>query len=125
VDAGDTFAFDPQGNSTKAEREQTAATRIFGLLPADQHHTFRALWDEFEAGTTPEAALANALDRLAGLLSNAYNEGGTWRRYGVRREAVLRRMDPIREGAPALWPLVQRVVGEAQAAGYIVSEENA
>jgi putative hydrolases of HD superfamily len=122
VDAGDTFAFDPQANLTKAAREEAAAERIYGLLPADQGAELRALWDEFESGDTPESRLANALDRLAGLLSNSRNQGGTWRRHGVSREAVLRRMDPIREGAPGLWPLVLRTVEEAVAAGHIAPE---
>ena len=86
-------------------------------------HSTRAassIWEEFEANITPEARFANALDRLAGLLSNAYNRGGTWRRFGVSRDAVLRRMEPIREGAPELWPFVLRVVEEAVADGGIV-----
>ncbi len=120
VDAGDTFAFDLQGNATKAEREQMAATRIFGLLPEEQSEALRAVWDEFEEGVTPEAKFANALDRFAALLSNHHNDGGTWRQYGVSREAVLRRMDPIREGAPGLWPLVLQVVDAASATGALI-----
>ena len=50
IDAGDTFAYDLTGYLDKAEREEVAATRIFGLLPGDQAAEFRALWDEFEAG---------------------------------------------------------------------------
>ena len=120
VDAGDTFAFDVAANVSKAEREQAAAARIFGLLPPDQGGELRALWEEFEASATPEARFANALDRLAGLLSNSYNRGGTWRRFGITRDAVLRRMEPIREGAPELWPFVLRVVEQAATDGSLV-----
>jgi putative hydrolases of HD superfamily len=119
VDAGDTFAFDAQANSTKAAREEAAAARIFGLLPDEQAGELRALWEEFEAGATPEARFANALDRLAGLLSNTHNQGGSWRQHAVPHEAVLRRMEPIREGAPGLWPMVLEAVDEALAAGHI------
>jgi putative hydrolase of HD superfamily len=121
VDAGDTFAFDVHANASKAEREQAAAARIFGLLPEDQGRELWALWEEFEAGVTAEARFANALDRLAGLISNYYNRGGSWRRFGISRDAVLRRMEPIRTGAPELWPFVLRVVEEAAADGAIVS----
>ncbi len=121
VDAGDTFAFDLPGNATKLEREQLAATRVFGLLPEEQGAALRRVWDEFEAGVTPEARFANALDRLAALLSNHHNDGGTWREYRVSREAVLRRMEPIREGAPRLWPFVLEVVEQARAAGALVT----
>jgi len=119
VDAGDTFAFDLLANATKVERELAAAERIFGLLPSDQAGEVRGLWDEFEAGETPAARFANALDRLGGLLSNASNDGGTWRQHGITRAAVLRRMNPIREGIPALWPTVERAIEDACAAGFI------
>lgn len=113
IDAGDTFAFDAAANADKEERERRAAERIFGLLPADQADTVRALWDEFEEATTPEARFANALDRFHALLQNAHNGGGTWKRHGITRERILERMDPIREGAPGLWSYVLQVVDEA------------
>ena len=43
IDAGDTFAYDVQANQDKEAREQAAAERIFGLLPADQRDEIRAL----------------------------------------------------------------------------------
>ena len=112
IDAGDTFCFDEEANRDKAAREARAATRLFGILPGDQGSELRALWDEFEAGDTPTARYANALDRFQGLLMNHGNGGGTWLEYDVSREQVLERMGPIREGAPALWPVVLRVLEE-------------
>src|SRR4051812_25793427 len=44
IDAGDTFAYDTKGYVDKAEREQAAATRLFGMLPVDQGSVMRALW---------------------------------------------------------------------------------
>lgn len=122
IDAGDTFCYDAQANLSKAEREQAAAARVFGLLPEEQGRALRALWDEFEAGETAEARFANALDRLEPLLQNFRTEGGTWRAHGITRAAVLRRMEPIRTGAPPLWPYVLRVVEDSCAAGYIVED---
>jgi 5'-deoxynucleotidase YfbR-like HD superfamily hydrolase len=110
IDAGDTFAFDAAANADKDERERKAASRLFGLLPRDQGEELRALWDEFEARRTAESRFANALDRLQGLIQNHHNDGGTWVEHGITREQILRRMDPIREGAPALWPFVLEVV---------------
>lgn len=120
IDAGDTFAYDPAAQLDKASREQAAAERIFALLPPDLAHETHALWEEFEAGVTPEAHFANALDRLAGLLQNwGGGDGGTWRSHAVSRAAVLQRMDPIRVGAPALWPFVVEVIEAATAASHI------
>lgn len=104
IDAGDTFAFDPDAHHDKPLREQAAAERIFGLLPEDQARSVRALWDEFEAAQTADARFAQALDRLGGVLQNLLNEGGTWVEHGISREAILKRQDPIREAMPDLWP---------------------
>jgi putative hydrolase of HD superfamily len=110
IDAGDTFAFDQGANATKQEREERAADRLFGMLPPGQDTEFRALWDEFEAGTTPESRYANALDRLQPLLLNAESGGGSWRTHGISRAQVLQRMDPIRTALPELWPGVMAIV---------------
>ena len=112
IDAGDTFAFDAAANADKEERERRAADRLFGLLPPDQGASFRGLWDEFEAFETREARFANALDRFQALLLNVHNGGGTWKLHDISRERILARMDPIREGAPGLWPYVTAVVDQ-------------
>ncbi len=62
IDAGDTYCYDSEGNSTKAEREENAAQRIFGLLPDDQKDIFYGLWREFEDCKTNEARFAAVLD---------------------------------------------------------------
>lgn len=113
IDAGDTFAFDAAAHDDKATRERAAAERIFGLLPSDQGGELRALWDEFEEAATADARFANALDRLSGLLQNHQNGGGTWLEHDISRAAILRRMEPIREATPGLWPWVVEVVEEA------------
>lgn len=120
VDAGDTFAFDAEAQVSKAAREQASADRLFGLIADGPGPACRQLWEEFEADATPDARLANALDRFAALLQNtATDDGGTWRAHGVARAAVLRRMDPIREGLPALWPMVIATIDAQCAAGHI------
>ena len=120
IDAGDTFAFDGAGYLDKEARERAAAARLFGLLPADVAARLRALWEEFEAAATPEARFANALDRFQALVQNdAAGDGGSWRAHGITREAVLRRMAPIEEGAPGLWPAVLDAVARAAAAGHL------
>ena len=120
IDAGDTFAYDTGAQADKAERERAAADRLFALLPTDLGTELRALWEEFEAGETREARFAVALDRFAGLLQNwAGGDGGTWRAHGVTRDAILRRMAPIREASPSLWALTLEAIGEASAAGHL------
>jgi len=112
IDAGDTFAFDAVGALDKDERERRAAARLFGLLPDDQAVELRGYWNEFEAGNTPEARFAVAMDRFQGLLMNRGNGGGTWKIHAITREQVLQRMAPIRDGAPPLWGVVLTVLDE-------------
>ncbi len=121
IDAGDTFCYDVQGNQNKAAREALAATRLFGLLPEEQGAELRSLWEEFETQETTAAQFAAALDRLQPLLHNQQTRGGTWRIHGISRDQVLRRMHPVKDGAPALWSLVEKVIEDAVVAGYLSS----
>ena len=121
IDAGDTFAYDVQGNLDKEAREQAAADRIFGLLPDDQRDEIRALWEEFEARRTPEARFANAMDRLMPALQNYANGGGTWRANGVDLAAITRRLQPIGDGSTALWDYVAAMLEDAAERGLIVT----
>lgn len=122
IDAGDTFAYDPEAHVTKEERERAAADRLFGLLPPDQCATFRALWDEFEAHATSEARFANALDRFQALLLNSQSGGGSWATHRVRRSQVLTRMAPVHSALPLLWPYVLDVIDRACEMGAIVRD---
>jgi putative hydrolase of HD superfamily len=106
IDAGDTFAYDKEGNATKKDRERRSAERIYGLLPPEMGQDLRGLWEEFEAHVTPDACFANAVDRVGPFLQNTATNGGTWRIYKLTREEVLARMDPVRTALPAMWPKV-------------------
>jgi putative hydrolase of HD superfamily len=122
IDAGDVSAYDVEGLAAKAAREQAAADRIFGLLPADQHAHVRRLWNEFEGQGTPEARFANAVDRLQPLLQNAHASGGSWRGQSLARAQILTRMAPIEESLPDLWAHVIDVVESFCAAGLVRRE---
>ena len=120
IDAGDSFIYDEAALATKAEREQAAARRIFGLLPPDQGQRFAALWEEFEARESPDARFAAAMDRLEPLLLNFQTGGATWRPNGIRRGQVVARNGPsLAEGAPDLWAFAERMIDEAVARGYL------
>ncbi len=124
IDAGDTFAYDTQGYTDKEEREQRAATRIFGLLPDDQRDELLALWQEFEAIATPEARFANALDRLEPLLGNYATGGGSWKKPGVTLAKIQKRMEPIANVSAALGDYVQQILIDSLAKGYIRDEQS-
>lgn len=119
IDAGDTFCYDEAGNAKKLDKEIKAADRIFNLLPADQAHYFRELWDEFEARNSPEARFAAALDRLQPLLHNSRTRGGTWREHHIKRPQVIQRNSPISDGAPVLWEYAAQLIDEAIEKGFL------
>lgn len=122
IDAGDTFCYDVKGNLDKAEREIKAATRIFSLLPSEQAEELRELWEEFEESQTATAKFALALDRLQPLLQNQQNHGGSWQTHGITENLVRKRMSPVKEASPILGKLVEEIIADCIAAGYLNKE---
>ncbi len=103
IDAGDTYAYDEEGKKTQHEREDFAADRLYGMLPADQQEKFRALFDEFEACETPEARFARAMDNIQPLMLNAATGGKSWEERGIRLSQVLNRNKITPMGSQILW----------------------
>ncbi|MDD4544084.1 MAG: HD domain-containing protein, partial [Clostridia bacterium] len=75
--AGDTFAYDIEGNKDKEERENKAAEKLFSMLPDDQKDLIMSLWKEFDALETDDSLFANAMDRFQPFLSNVMTSGHT------------------------------------------------
>lgn len=117
--AGDTPLYDRAGSLTQAAREQEAAERLFGLLPADQAGLLRGLWDEFEARHTPEARFAKAMDRLEPLLLNWMARGGTWRTPGVTAADVRARKATIAQASAALGSAAKSIIDEGERKGWL------
>ena len=121
IDAGDTFAYDTSElNDTKEAREQAAADRLFGILPPALGAHFRALWDEYERGDTPEARYVMAVDRMAPMLLNMAEGGSAWREHDITRARVIARngvhIEPV---LPAVWADALARLDQATAAGKI------
>ena len=119
IDAGDTYCYDDQGRKDQGQREKLAADRIFNILPPDQAGTFRNLWDEFEERKTPESRFANALDRVQPLLHNYFTRGQTWQDNDIKSDQVKSRMQPVDDGAPALWNYVSSLISDAVKKGFL------
>jgi putative hydrolase of HD superfamily len=119
IDAGDTFAYDVAAMVDQHEREAVAAERIFGLLPPDQAAEFRALWDEFEAGISPEAKFAAAVDRFQPMLLNCRSQGAAWTRHGVTHDRVIARNRHIADGCSELWRYAEKMLQEIVDAGHL------
>lgn len=119
IDAGDTYLYDEEGYKSKAEREEKAAQRIFGLLPDDQRDEYYALWREFEDDITYESRFASILDRMQPLLLN-YTKGGiAWKEHGVHKEQVLNRNRPYFDASQELAEVIESVIEDAAAKGWL------
>jgi putative hydrolases of HD superfamily len=96
------------GSADVLAAESAAATRIFGLLPADIGAPLLALWEEFEAAETPDAVFAKSLDRVQPVMQNVTSDGGTWVTYNVTMDQLESRVGvKIAQGAPWLWEWVR------------------
>lgn len=62
------LAADP--HATKAVQEREDLLTVLAPLPAPMRQTITALWDEYEAATSPEARAAKALDKLETILQH-------------------------------------------------------
>lgn len=122
IDAGDTYAYDDAGATTKREREVKAADRIFGLLPTEQGSYFRELWEEFEAYESLEAKYAHMLDNSQPLFLNDATDGKSWAEHGVKKSQIYKRNAKTGEGAPAVWKKMQEIVEKHVQLGHIIDD---
>ncbi len=120
IDAGDTYAYDPEANKTKRERELKAAERIFHILPDDQADWVRALWDEYEAGETKEAKFALSLDILHPILMNDLGNGLAWVDHDVTEKQARDRVARVKAGSEVLFDLCSQIITENVAEGNIL-----
>jgi putative hydrolase of HD superfamily len=119
IDTGDTIVYAEEGWEARRAAELAAVRRIFGLLPESQAATLLELWQEFEAGVTPEARFAHAVDRAMPALLNLANGGQSWRENGITYARVVARIGPpIRAGCPALWAYMEERLAEAHRTGW-------
>lgn len=104
IDAGDHPIHGKVDKAAQQAAEAAAADRLFGLLPQDQGHELRTLWEEFERAETPDAIFAKSIDRVQTPIANLANGGQSWRDYGVSYAQLDRRVGvPVRRGLPRVW----------------------
>ena len=120
IDAGDTYAYDTKALETQKEREEKAADRIFGILPEDQRDELRALFEEFEAGKSPEARFAKVMDNFQPLLLNNSNGGADWREHKATKSKVVGRQQTSSLGSEEIWKYTEKLINENVEKGNII-----
>ena len=124
IDAGDTFvylAMDEAGRADQEAIEQAGADRIFGLLPPDQGARLRAVWDEFESKSSPEARFAKAVDRLQPMLLNRLAGGGSWSKHAITADRTHHLIEStIPGGSTVLAAFAHGLIEDAVAEGLML-----
>ncbi|MEE0772852.1 MAG: HD domain-containing protein [Anaerovoracaceae bacterium] len=120
IDAGDTYAYDDVNLATQKEREDKAKERIYALLPKDQEQELKELFDEFEAGESPEARFAHALDNFQPLLLNNSNDGADWREHDINEVHVYRRHAATKAGSERLYEETDKMLQDNIKKGNII-----
>lgn len=119
IDAGDTYAYDTDALKTQKEREKLAADRIFALLPEEQGAELRAIFEEFEAFSTPESKFAHAMDNFQPLLLNDSNGGSDWQEHEVSLEQVSGRQSKTALGSGTLYQHTEKILKKHAANGNL------
>ncbi|MDE6666045.1 MAG: HD domain-containing protein [Ruminococcus sp.] len=119
IDAGDTYRYDEKGYKTKADREEKAAQRIFGILPEEQKEEFYSLWREFEDCQTNEARFASVLDRMQPMLLNYTKCGISWQEHGVYKSQVEKINADTAEISENLAEVIKKVIEDATEKGWL------
>jgi putative hydrolase of HD superfamily len=119
IDAGDTFAYDSRGREDKYEREDTAAQRLFSILPDEQKDELYGLWQEFELRETIESRFASALDSLQPLLHNYLNGGEIWEENNITSQMVFNRNKKIADGSVKLWEYAHEIIKKSIEQGIL------
>lgn len=123
IDAGDTYAYDPEGKKTQEERERKAADRIFHLLPDDQADKMYALWEEFEAQQTPEAKFARTMDNIQPMMLNDASNGLSWDEHQVKLSQILKRNERTAKGSEQIWEYAkEEFLQKNIQAGHIIED---
>lgn len=121
--AGDTFAYDVNGNKDKFEREKKSMEKLKSMLSESNASMLEDLWIEFEEMSTSNSKFANAMDRLQPLLANIHSKnGGTWIEGSVRLSQILKRAEPIKVLDPSVYEYVYGKILENVEKGYILKD---
>lgn len=122
IDAGDTYAYDPEGKKTQKEREEKAKERIFGMLPSDQRDELTAIFEEFEEGETSEARFVRAMDNLQPLILNDSNGGNDWKEHGIRASQVYKRQGSTKEASAVLYEHTDSIIRKNIKKGSLIND---
>jgi len=119
IDAGDKIIYLSETPEQKS-KEEDGISRLLAMLPNNMGKEYLVLWKEFEAGVTPEAKYAKAIDRVPPLLQNIHDNGHGWQKHSIPKEMVFS-LNSIRiaTGSDKLWEAMEIKLNEAVKGGFL------
>ena len=118
IDAGDTIIYESETQELK-DKEAAGVKRLLANLPEKSAEDYFELWLEFEAGETPDASFAKAVDRVPPLLHNLYGSKNTWSELAIPKEKVFAVNSRIAKGSKKLWELIETKLEQAVSEGIL------
>ena len=91
--AGDELTFTKNKEKALIE-EGKALKKLVAMLPEDLGEEIYELWQEFENDQTPEARLAQALDKIEPVFQNLVSEGISWKKHNITFGMVVENKRP-------------------------------
>ena len=115
IEAGDT-PLDPANEATgQQEKERLAAIKLKAQLPARLQDKFLTLFHEFEAGQSPEARYAKAIDTLDAMVQGLDHKAD-WA--GWTREFVVSKKENLFTDFPQLLREFHKILDYLEQEGY-------
>ena len=79
------------------------------------------MWLEFEQKQTNEAIFCATLDRIQPIILNYLTQGGTWKKYNIKKEMVLKKGYLIFERADErIKKFILDIINESVEKGYLL-----
>lgn len=116
--AGDTFLYDAEGRKTKKHREDNAAKKLFKMLPKPLKQEMHQLWENYEALSTPESKLVQAMDKIHPIIEIDLGKGKTWREHKITEKMIREKKTSYNQGSKFLTSLFNTVLRNARKNGH-------
>ena len=119
IDAGDTFLY--SDNRKSAHIAEHKCVQRLEKHPGNKIEDLTNLWEEQEAGSSIEAKLLKAVDRLLPFLHNIASKGKTWVELGIKKSQVIKAHEFINDDFPELHSWIQDKIKMAVKEGWLAN----
>ncbi|PCI45557.1 MAG: phosphohydrolase [Moraxellaceae bacterium] len=118
IDAGDTFLYSKdRASAHEAERKCVRRLEMHG---GNGVSDLAAIWEEQETGSSIEAKLLKAVDRLLPFLHNISSHGKAWLEHGIKRSQVTNAHEFILDDFPEIHAWLHEKVNFAVEEGWLI-----